>query len=227
MDEALTRVSRALREAGIFDLVFVGGATIGLYLSDPAAPQPRQTYDVDVVTSITTRNEYYQLELRLREAGYRQPVDDPVICRWLIGPDIVDIMPTSEQVLGFTNRWFDALHSNAVETILTTGEAIRVASPAYLLASKLDAYGSRMPRDIWMSKDLDDIVILVDGRKELVSEMRVAHSPVRKFNATAIRDLLDDPMFHEALAGRLFPDQASQARASVIRARMELLARLS
>lgn len=35
----LGRVARSLLELGVTDVVFVGGATIGLYLTDPAAPQ--------------------------------------------------------------------------------------------------------------------------------------------------------------------------------------------
>ena len=46
----LSYVARQLSKLGVTDEVFVGGATIGLYLTDPAAPEPRFTFDVDVVT---------------------------------------------------------------------------------------------------------------------------------------------------------------------------------
>ena len=31
------------------EVVFVGGATVGLWITDPAAPPPRPTVDVDVI----------------------------------------------------------------------------------------------------------------------------------------------------------------------------------
>ncbi len=48
------------------DVVFVGGATVATYATDPAAPQPRPTNDVDLVFEITSRLEYSRLEEKLR-----------------------------------------------------------------------------------------------------------------------------------------------------------------
>jgi hypothetical protein len=36
-------------------VAFVGGATIVLWITDPGAPTPRPTKDVDVVINVTTR----------------------------------------------------------------------------------------------------------------------------------------------------------------------------
>ncbi len=48
--EQLVRVARALGDFRS-EVVFVGGATLGLLVSDPAAPMVRPTDDVDVVPS--------------------------------------------------------------------------------------------------------------------------------------------------------------------------------
>lgn len=37
------------------EVVFVGGATVVLWITDPGAPPPRPTLDVDVVVEVTTR----------------------------------------------------------------------------------------------------------------------------------------------------------------------------
>ncbi|MCP4447623.1 MAG: hypothetical protein GY811_20130 [Myxococcales bacterium] len=44
----LVRVARALGDFRS-EVVFVGGATLGLLVSDPAAPMVRPTDDIDVV----------------------------------------------------------------------------------------------------------------------------------------------------------------------------------
>jgi len=102
--EAIGRVANALANLGIDDAVFVGGAVVGLLLTDPAAPPPRATDDVDVVVGEASRAGYHRLEARLRGAGHTQPMEVP-ICRWHIAGVNVDLMPSNADVLGFSNRW--------------------------------------------------------------------------------------------------------------------------
>jgi hypothetical protein len=40
------------------EVVFVGGATVGLWITDPAAPAPRPTKDVDVIVEVTSRGSF-------------------------------------------------------------------------------------------------------------------------------------------------------------------------
>lgn len=106
------------------EVVFVGGATIHLWLSDPAAPPARATDDVDVICDVTTRSDYYRLGSRLRERGLREAVDEPVICRWRhreLGL-VIDVMPVSEAILGFSNPWYETAIATAVEYRLTAGK---------------------------------------------------------------------------------------------------------
>jgi hypothetical protein len=50
------------------EVVFVGGATIGLWITDPAAPPPRPTKDVDVIVEVASRGAFHEFEQRLRLA---------------------------------------------------------------------------------------------------------------------------------------------------------------
>lgn len=84
----VVRVAKALARLGLPDAVFVGGATIPLFLTDAGAVPPRVTFDVDVVVDLRNRGEFYRLEEGLREAGYSQPVGGP-ICRWTIDDVVV------------------------------------------------------------------------------------------------------------------------------------------
>ena len=55
-------------------LVFVGGATTGLLITDRAAPDVRPTVDVDVLVEVTSLADYHRLEDRLRELGLKQEI---------------------------------------------------------------------------------------------------------------------------------------------------------
>ena len=44
------------------EVVFVGGASIVLWITDPAAPPPRTTNDVDVIVEVTGRFGYEQFQ---------------------------------------------------------------------------------------------------------------------------------------------------------------------
>ena len=222
--EAIDHVATVLRELWAGDMVFVGGAVVGLLLTDPAAPSPRYTDDVDVVIGPVSRAAFNQLEARLREAGHTQPTEGP-ICRWHIVGTNVDLMPVDAAILGFSNRWYGAMMGRAIEVPVAPGRAVRIVSPPYLLATKLEAFADRGAGDYLFSQDIGDIVALVDGRHELVNEVREADSEAREFVRNGFRRLLDDARFEEAIPAHLMPDPASQSRVPLILERMHGVAR--
>ena len=88
------------------ELVFVGGCTTGLFITDPAAGGIRPTRDVDAIVDVTSYAEYTALAERLRELGLHEDTTQGApLCRWRDDHLIVDIMPTDASVLGFSNRW--------------------------------------------------------------------------------------------------------------------------
>jgi len=95
-------------------VVFVGGCATGLFITDPAMPEVRATQDVDVIVDVASRVEYYKLEEALRNRGFIQDMSENApVCRWLIDAIKVDIMPTQEDILGFSNRWYLPAIKNA------------------------------------------------------------------------------------------------------------------
>ena len=64
------------------DLVFVGGATLEILVTDSAAPPARPTEDVDVVVQAASRYEYERFAKRLRARGFSEDATSSVICRW-------------------------------------------------------------------------------------------------------------------------------------------------
>lgn len=98
------------------DVVFLGGATLELFITDPAAGAPRPTRDVDVIIELVSYAEYVQLQERLRELGFQEDSSPGApLCRWETRGIKVDVMPTREDILGFTNRWYDAAMREASE----------------------------------------------------------------------------------------------------------------
>ena len=86
-------------------VVFVGGATVSLYV-EPTAPEARPTEDVDIIVELASYGEYARLEERLRSVGFVNDTESGVICRYNIHGLTVDIMPTYYEALGFSNRWY-------------------------------------------------------------------------------------------------------------------------
>jgi len=100
------------------EIVFVGGCATGLLITDPAASPVRATDDVDVIVQVASYAEYVRFSKRLRNLGfYEDSSEDAPICRWLIDHMKLDVMPTDETILGFSNRWYkpaiDAAHHRA------------------------------------------------------------------------------------------------------------------
>lgn len=59
---------------------------------------------------------------------------------------------------------------HAARHTLPSGTQIRAITPPYLVATKLAAFISRGTGDHLGSRDLEDIILLVDGREKLVGE---------------------------------------------------------
>jgi hypothetical protein len=59
---------------------------------------------------------------------------------------------------------------------------------------------------------MEDIVAVLDGRPELIAEIRESSEKVRTYLAEKFAAMFNDPKFVDALPGHLLPDMASQAR---------------
>jgi predicted nucleotidyltransferase len=134
-------------------------------------------------------------------------------------------MAPTANVLNVTNRWYELALSSAIEHFLTAETSIRIAPPPCYLATKIEAFRNRGAADPLASKDLEDIVQLLDGRPELVHEVAAAPSELRQFIAEWSRASLATDDFAMLVSAQLPGDAASQARAEVILERLEALRR--
>jgi Nucleotidyl transferase AbiEii toxin, Type IV TA system len=215
--ELLERAARAL-EPVLGDVVFLGGASIVLWITDPGAPAPRPTKDVDVVVEVASRSAFHDFEERLRSLGFKEDQEDGIICRWRHRDEdlILDAMPADAAILGFENRWQGASIPHAIECILPSGARIRATSPGYLLATKVEAFNGRGREDFWGSRDFGDMIALIDGREELVAEVHESEEDLRAYLASEFKHLREHPRFREGISGALRADIASQTRAKAV-----------
>jgi hypothetical protein len=132
-----------LLEPLLDELVFVGGCTTGLLISDAAAGGIRVTKDVDTITEISSYAEYATLSERLRALGLVEDhSEDAPTCRWRCQDLIIDVMPTDERILGFSNQWYTPAIASA-QDIQIAGVRVRAITSIYFLATKLEAFRGR------------------------------------------------------------------------------------
>lgn len=208
------------------DLVLVGGCSVGLLITDQARPPVRQTSDVDLIAEVTSKSEYYALSEKLRACGFKESSEEEHLCRWKKGELILDVMPTEVSVLGHsTNRWYPVAVKHPVKLELDSGLEILVISPPLFLATKLEAFYGRGEGD-YMHHDMEDIINVVDGRPEIVSEVSDALEDVRSYLRQEFDDLLSDESFADEIPKHFRPDTFSQARVPIVIDRLRKLAGL-
>lgn len=103
--QLLMTVAESLEEL-VHECYFVGGAVNSVYATRTISEAPRSTMDVDFVIDIKGYGKYVHFAEKLREKGFKEALDSEVVCRWYIKGIIVDVMPTDESILGFSNRWY-------------------------------------------------------------------------------------------------------------------------
>lgn len=184
------------------ELVLVGGCAVGLLVTDKARPPVRETIDVDLLTEVTPLANYYAFSERLVERGFKQRPTENVICRWFKGDQIIDVMPTDPEVLGFTNRWYESALNDAVLCLLPSGRQVRVITAPHFLATKLVAFASRGNGD-YVHHDIEDIVNIIDGRESIVEEVLATEPLLRQFLMEEFDDLLADSIFVERISYHL------------------------
>jgi hypothetical protein len=214
--ENLKMLEQAVEHLGslLGEVVFVGGATVELWVTDEAAPEFRPTTDIDVIVEVTTLAEYYRFEKRIRSVGFENDVTSRVICRFKHPESklILDVMPTEASILGFENRWQKEAFLHAVEASLPSGKKIRVIPPAFLLGTKLEAFATRGKNDFLGSRDFSDLVTLIDGREELIKDVATAPDALQVYVGAQLLDLTGHRDFDRGLEGALPSSSESRGR---------------
>ena len=186
------------------DMVFVGGAVAELYANDPAASDIRPTLDVDCVIGLSTRLEFYRLEENLRARGFANDTSSGApICRWIYNDIKVDVMPTDENILGFSNKWYVEGIENEIQKILPDGTEIFVFPPEYYVATKFEAHKGRGGNDLRQSHDFEDIIYILDNCPDLLNDISIANASVKAYLKIEFKSLLQNKGLLEGIESAL------------------------
>jgi predicted nucleotidyltransferase len=208
-------------------LVLVGGCAVSLLIDSATAPPPRVTYDVDLIAEVAGLRDYHALEKAFAQRGFTRDLSpEAPICRWIVGSVKVDLMPTNESVLGFSNTWYAEATRSATRYILPSGVAINLISAPAFLATKLEAFDSRGGGDMVVSHDFEDIINLVEGRSTLVADIRTASPALRTHVVKRLAAIVADEGFRNTLPGLIVADQLHAQRVTTVLDRLSILAAL-
>ncbi|MFA6542015.1 MAG: hypothetical protein WCT99_10475 [Bacteroidota bacterium] len=200
--QAIETVADALGEINS-DAVYVGGAVIGIYVNDPGAGDVRPTKDIDIVLKIATEGELERLRQILTVKGFTQAADDDVVCRFRYKNILVDVMSTQAVGWAPANPWFGAGFRLAKRVTVMQKE-IRILPLAYFLATKFSSYHERGGGDPRTSHDIEDIVYILDNRRDTVEQITSSPEEVRDYLKEEFRMILRSDLFREAVRSHLF-----------------------
>lgn len=221
--ELIEFVADGLGEAFLEEVAFVGGCMTAMLVTDAAVLDDiRFTEDVDLVIELAGISAWHHLTERLAAKNFKITGEDEVNCRFRFNDVVVDVMPSDPAVLGYANRWFVEGLAKADKFTLPSGTVIQIFKPAYFLATKLEAFSGRGAGDPY-HKDVEDMIILIDGRPELLEEVRQADFELKQFIINGICELIELGGIEYVIesSGSV---QANPGRGRVIHMRMKELA---
>jgi predicted nucleotidyltransferase len=205
--------------------VFLGGAVTELFITAPGVAGARPTKDVDIVVNVLNLGEYSEtLREQLVGLGLREDVREGApVCRWLLDDLIVDIMPTRGDILDFSCEWYQLAFDTARPVMLPNGTAIRLVTPACFLATKLAAFGDRGRCNPMASHDLEDVIAVIDGRREIVADLASGEPNLRAYVTDQLSQFLARSDAAVLVAAQLMPDSDSQDRLPFVLERIRSL----
>jgi predicted nucleotidyltransferase len=184
-------------------VVFVGGATVGLYIDDPAAEDVRPTKDVDISLSIATLGELEAIREDLTRKGFKQSSEDHVICRFRYEDIKVDVMNTKAVGWAPANPWFAPGFARC-ETIDIEDQHVQILPLPYFLASKFTAFEGRGSQEPRTSHDLEDIIYVFDNRTDIVEQLTAAPEDVKPYLIAQFQNIVSNRQMQEAIFGNLY-----------------------
>ena len=199
-NERLQEIAVAMQELNA-RLVYVGGAMSGAYATDPIAPEPRTTTDVDCVVDTNTYSEHAAFEELLREKHFQNDSDSvpPIICRWVYNGEKVDVMSMNEHSLSFGNRWYKLGFEHREFYKLPSGQIIYRLPVTYYLATKIDTLNSRGGNDWRGAKDFEDIVYVLNYCVEILDNFKSETGIVKNYLIWQFGDMLRRPNLTEEI----------------------------
>lgn len=220
----ISLVAEAMGDELLKEVAFVGGCTTGLLITDAfSKEQVRHTDDVDLIIHVVGQRGIYDFQEQLSKKGFKHDISDGApICAMMLGELRVDFMPDESSSFGFTNKWYaDALRTS-VNYILPKGINIKLVRPDYFIATKFEAYKGRGNNDPLGSRDIEDILMLIDGRNEILEELNKSPDELIEYIRKEFSEIVNQYNFSYAVGSAASHDES---RENEIFARIENIIR--
>ena len=220
------KIFSALEKEHRVQLVLLGGAAVPFYIDPENLTSYRRTKDIDVVVAATNYSEFMRVENLLREHKLindterdASPFENRLAFRWWLGDLCIDILSTHDVRFGNDVRWLGSNLEYSYPYIFRDGTRIQLADAPAFIATKLDAFFERGKSDFFESRDLEDILTVIDGRSTLENEFVECDHALREYLRTEFRRFLENRDYLAAVEGQ-FPDQPSRAEELMKRSRI-------
>jgi hypothetical protein len=182
-------------------VVYVGGAVVNLYADDLSAEDVRPTKDIDVFLEIATYGKLTKLQEELAAKGFYPAIEEKVICRFRYEDILLDVMSTEAVGWAQTDKWFLPGMKNLIR-IQIDDVTINILHLSYFLATKFNAFHDRN-EDARTSRHFEDIIYVLDNRKNLVSEILNSPDDVKNYLVQEFQEILKAE-YQEAILGHLY-----------------------
>lgn len=106
-------------------------------------------------------------------------------------------MPTDDPSIGFSNKWYPAGFEHAVTHRFEEGGPVRILAAPYFIATKLEAFKSRGKNDGRSSHDFEDIVFVLENRKQVWKEFENCDQAIKEYLKSEFSILLNIPYISE------------------------------
>jgi len=204
----IKKIAKALAELNE-QVIYVGGATVGMYINDLAAEDVRPTKDVDISLAIATIPELEKIREELNRKGFKQTAEDDVICRFRYKDVKVDVMNTKAIGWAPANPWFESgFHKR--EIVYLDEIKIQLLPFAYFLATKFAAYNDRGKNEPRTSHDFEDIIYILDNQTMVNELVKNADNAVKNFLKTEFEKIINDKIKQEAILGNLYYETSEE-----------------
>lgn len=181
----------------------------------------RPTKDIDISIRIVSLSHLEEIREKLVVKGFKQAADLGVICRFKLDDILVDVMGTKPMGWASANPWFEAGFENR-EQIDIEGQTINIMPLPYFLASKFVAHSERGGNDPRMSHDFEDIVYILDNRRDWHEIINNAGSEAKSYLLEQFQNILNSNRMQEAILGNLYYE-TQEARYKMITEKIQLL----
>jgi len=206
------------------EVVYLGGCSTALFITDSLLLDVRPTKDVDCIVDIISRTDYYKFAKKLEAQGFKQSINESVICRWRHDDVILDVMPTNEDILTFGNRWYKEAIIKPIAHQLANDLIVKSVTAPYLLATKIEAFNARGKRDFLASHDFEDIINVISGRVEIAEEVNMENDELRDHLKNFFKEMLKDDLFLTALPAHINEGPSTEQRLITVTGRINKIA---